>query len=532
MSGRRALWTVIGLFALVRLTWAASLGSFYNEAYYEMYACHLDWGYFDHPPMVGLVAAVGRGVTPETSPLFGLRLGFLVLFAGSSWLLARLTSRWFGWGAGVIAALVLNGTVYYGLRIGTLADPDGPLLFFWLLTLDRLAAALENPERNRTWVFTGIACGFATLSKYYAALLPAGFFLYLVLRPSARRCLRTPGPYWAGIAAALVFSPVVYWNATHQWASFAFQGRRASGFHGFQPALLLEALVGQILYLTPWIWIGLLVVIIRLVRRGYRAWSDAEAFLFSQAIPALSLFLGVATFRRIMPHWPLIGFVALMPLLGRILVERYEARPSRVRSVLAAFAAVPIVLGCLFVAQARYGVLQDRRGLVLGWIPPRLDPTVDIIRWPQVARELKRRGLLDEPDTFLFTDSWRCSADLAVATSHRIPVACYQRDARSFRFWSRPEDWVGHDGILIGDNDSSAQPKDYAPWFSRIERLAPITVVRRGVSLQTVQLYRCVHQTAPFQFGYPGPGGIPLPALDVAPNGPTAGHQLRFRAIR
>ncbi len=73
----------------------------------------------------------------------GLRLGFIALFAGSTWLMARLTSRYYGPRAGVLAALALNATGYFGMAVGTIAQPDGPLLFFWLLTLDRLAVALD-----------------------------------------------------------------------------------------------------------------------------------------------------------------------------------------------------------------------------------------------------------------------------------------------------------------------------------------------------------------------------------------------------
>ena len=291
---------------------------------------HLDWGFFDHPPMVGVVAALGLKLAGGLSPLFGLRVGYIALFGGSTWLLARLTARSFGPRAGVLAALVLNATVFYGVVAGTLAGPDGPLLFFWLLTLDRLAVALNEPERSSGWVVVGIAWGAAMLSKYHAVLLPAGALLYLLLRPSAHRCLRTPGPYLAAVAGLAVFAPVVVWNATHGWASFAYQSGRAVGFPRLQGRDPDRGAGAQVLYLTPWVFVGLIVVVVRLVRRGPRTWSDAEAFYFSQALPVLGLFLGVATFRQIMAHWPMIGFVALMPLLGRTLSERWAARPRRV----------------------------------------------------------------------------------------------------------------------------------------------------------------------------------------------------------
>ena len=135
------------------------------------------------------------------------------------------------------------------------------------------------------------------LSKYHAVLLPLGAGFYLLIRPTARRCLRQPGPYLAAVVGLAVFAPVIVWNAGHGWASFVYQGTRAGGFHGLQPAMLIEALVGQILYLTPWIWVRLVVVLFGLVRRGPGDWSAAEAFLICQAVPVLALFLGVSTFQ-------------------------------------------------------------------------------------------------------------------------------------------------------------------------------------------------------------------------------------------
>ncbi|AGA26691.1 glycosyltransferase family 39 protein [Singulisphaera acidiphila] len=513
MTNRRALWAIIGISSIVRLVWAANLGSYTNEAYYYLYAQNLAWGYFDHPPMVGFVSALGLWVTPWCSPTFGLRVGFIAMFAASTWLMARLTARSFGERAGVMAALVLNLTIFYGLVVGTLAGPDGPLLFFWLLTLERLGAALESPDQAPLWVGAGFAWGAAMLSKYYAVLLPAGFLLYLVLKPSARRCLRMSGPYLALVEGLAMFSPVIGWNAEHGWASFAFQGSRAGGFQGFQGHLLIEALIGQFLYLTPWIWAGLVAVLVRLLLRRHRGWSEPETFLISQAMPALAIFLGVATFRRIMPHWPLIGFVSLMPLLGKSWDEQLAVNPGRTRWKLRFLATFPLVIGTLFVVHARTGLFQNERGQLLGSIWPVADPTVDTIRWGQIGRELNERGLLDDPDTFLFTDSWRFSAELAIALDRDVDIACYHRDARSFQFWSRPRDWVGRDGIFIQVEDSMAKPGHFAPWFTSMEPLASFPIVRAGVPVETVRLYRCVRQTAPFQFGYAGPGPMPRPEI-------------------
>ena len=516
MTTRQALWTVIGVSTLVRLAVAASVGDLIDEAYYSVYARHLDWSYFDHPPMVGLVAAAGETLAGWISPVLGLRFGYIVMFAGSSWLLARLTERFFGARAAVLAVVVLNSTIFFGVIVGSFAGPDGPLLFFWLLTMDRLAAALDTSGRTWTWFGVGLAWGAAMLSKYHAILLPVGIVLYLLVRPSALRCLRTPGPYVATLAGLAVFSPVLIWNARHGWVSFLFQGKRSAGFQGFRLDSFTEMMVGQIAYLFPWLWLCLVAVLFGLIRRGPRRWSDAEAFLTCQALPALALFMGVATYSRIMTHWPLIGFVALMPMLGRALSDQLDAWPVLMRFWLTSVVASPIVLAVLFVAHANYGLLQDGQGRLAGIFPPRDDPTVDTIRWGQIARELKRRGLSDAPNTFLFTDNWNYSAKLALATGHHVPVTCYHPDSRGFTYWSSPADWIGRDGIFVRVTDALAEGEYYSPWFTRIEPLADFPVTRAGFTMQTVRLFRCVRQTDPFPLGYSGPGPVPVPAPSLA----------------
>jgi 4-amino-4-deoxy-L-arabinose transferase-like glycosyltransferase len=532
MTTRKALWALIGITTLLRLAWAATQGGFSNEAYYYLFAEHLDWSFFDHPPMVGIVAALGLKLAGGLSPVLGLRVGFIALFAGSTWLMARLSTRAFGARAGVLAALALNTTVFYGLKIGTFAETDGPLLFFWLLTLDRLMVALDGQGRTSDWVVVGLVWGATMLSKFHAILLPAGAVLYLLLRAPARRCLRTPGPYLAAAIGLALFSPVIAWNATHGWASFAYQGARAGGFDGIRLEMLREALIAQVLYLTPWIFAWVVAILVGLIRRGPRDWSEPEAFLVCQALPALVLFLGVSTYKRIMPQWPTIGFVALLPMVGRSWAERLATHPVQTRRKLVFLSAFPLVVGSLFVAQSRTGLFQDGRGRVLGLISPKADPTVDTIRWDQIAREIERRNLLDVPGTFLFTDNWRFSADLAMATGRGASVACFHRDARSFTFWSDPEDWLGRDGIYVHVYGSLVDAEDYAPWFTRVEPLATFPITRAGCPLQTVRLYRCVRQTDPFLFGYLGPGRIPRPGDIVEGRRQVLVHGPKSRTLR
>jgi Dolichyl-phosphate-mannose-protein mannosyltransferase len=501
VTARHALWALIGVSTILRLVWAAGLGAAFDEPYYFQYIQHPALSYFDHPPMVALVGALGLTLTGDPFSVFGLRLGFILLFAGSTWLIARLTARFYGPTAGVFAALALSASGYFGMAVATIAQPDGPLLFFWLLTLDRLAVALDDPDRMVPWLGVGIAWGGAMLSKYHAVLLPAGALLHMVFWPQARRCLRKPGPYVAAAIGLMLFTPVIAWNAAHNWASFLFQGGRASVSHQLRLDQLGAALGAEALFLFPWLWIGMVLLLVKLIWRGPRVWDQSESFLISQAAPALVLFHAIAAQRRIMPYWPLFGFIALMPLLGRAWAEGLKTRPAGQRRRIIAIALFPVLLASLASAQARFGLFEDSQGRLLGLVAPKHDPNADRACWDQVASELERRGLLTDSRTFLFTDSWERSAGLALAMRDKAPVVCYHHlEARSYSFWSRPEEWVGRDGIFVETVRVPGALAHYDQFFARYEPIGTVQIVRRGVFLREAYLYRGTNQICPFPF--------------------------------
>jgi hypothetical protein len=501
MTTRRALWGLIAVSGLLRLALASSLGLGNDEAYHYLFTVHPDWSYYDHPPMVAVVETVGMALMGGRASELGLRLGFIALFAGSTWLMARLTTRSYGPRAGWFAALGLNLTAYHSFAAGMFALPDGPLLFFWLLTLDRLAVALESPEKLAPWLWVGLAWGGGLLSKYHAIFLPLGTLLYLALEPSARPWLRRPGPYLAVVVGLIVFGPVLAWNAEHGWVSFVFQGGRAVGTLAFRPDTLLGALLGQAAYLFPWIWWPLVVI---LIGRGRRLLGDlgaSDRFLLCQAIVPLAVFTMVACTRSVLPHWTLVGFLSLFPLLGRSWELRAASRPrfSRWLGLLGGGMLLAIGLGLL---QIHWGLVQEGGRGRLGLLRVSRDPTVDLYGWDQVADELKRRGLLERPGTFLFTSSWYHSGQLAFAIrGSTTPVLCYNSwDARSFAFWSRSSDWIGDDGILVSLNHHAAEPHCFDRWFRRIEPIGDFAIVRAGAPVRRVRLYRCERQRYAFPF--------------------------------
>lgn len=501
MSYRRALVLLIVVSSLLRLVAAASLGLGNDEAYHFLYAVHPALSYYDHPPMLAWIEMIGLGATGRLFSPIALRLGFIALAAASTWLMARIATRWHGPRVGFLAALALNLTGYYGLAAGTFALPDGPLLFFWLLTIDRLSVALREPERLVPWAWMGAAWGCALLSKYHAVFLPAGTVLFLLLHPPMRRVLLRPGPYLAVAIGLAIFSPVLFWNARNGWVSFLFQGGRAIGGFAPRPDYLATALAAQAGYFFPWIWIPLVLLLVR----GIRGWRDLESdderlALCLAAVPT-GIFTLVACFRPVLPHWGLIGLVSLFPSLGLLWQTQLEDRPRRTRRALALAGLFPAFMLCLTILEFHTGCLQRGGSSSWGVLDVRADPTADLYGWDQVADRLQALGILDDPNTFLFTRTWYQSAQVAHATRLRRPVLCYNiEDPRGFAFWSQPASWVGHDGILLLINESYMPDTFYRRWFQAATPLAEFNVERGGKTIRTVRVIRLDHQLATFPF--------------------------------
>ena len=194
------------------------------------------------------------------------------------------------------------------------ALPDGPLLFFSLLTMMAPSERCCPSRPNLALAFGRSCLGGAMLSKYHAAFLPLGALLYIAATPSARPLLRRPGPYLAVVIGLAEFLPVLVWNAQHDWASFLFQGGRAAGTQ-FKPVGWLIFLFGPMAYLMPWIWFTLAAILVK--RLGwFRSLKGIERLLVCLAIVPLGFFFAVSALRPILPHWVLVGFVPPFPILG------------------------------------------------------------------------------------------------------------------------------------------------------------------------------------------------------------------------
>lgn len=479
------LFLLIAAATLVRLGFAAALGLGVDESYMVVSGRTLSLGYFDHPPASWWLAWAASHLAGTEAPIV-VRLPFIGLFALSTWLMFRLGAAIAGERAGLWAAVLLNLSPVFGVTSGTWVLPDGPLDCALLGAALCLVHALPADGRARDsatlwWAGAGLCAGLALFAKYSAALTLAGAFVYLLTSREHRHWLARPQPYLAALLAALVFSPVIVWNATHDWASFAFQGDRATGVR-FHPLGPLGVLGGEALFVLPWIWAPMMALFIAALRRGPAAWRSW--LLACLATPPIVLFALVAAWssHSVLFHWAAPGYLMLFPLLGAAVAERLP-RPD-VRRALAGTAAFVVLAVTIVATQVQFDWLHPVIARVA-----RQDPDLEAIDWTSLRDELSARGLLTA-GTLVGVPGWQDAGKIGYALGPDVTVLCLTRDPRQFGLAAPIQRFLGQDVLLLVPEHAKGARRWLPQVFEDIDALPPAPIRHAGRVLGEVAVLR------------------------------------------
>ncbi len=378
----------LGALALVllRAVYLPFPNLFPEEAYYWNYGQHLALGYLDHPPMVAWLIRLGGAVFGHGE--LGVRVFALVCSLVTSFFAFRLADLLYGRRAALMTLLLAQGLPFFFLS-GWIMTPDAPLTACWAGLLFFLARVFFAGSA-RAWWGVGVCLGLGMLSKYTVALLGPATLLFLALDPASRPWFRQALPYAAVALAVVIFSPVIFWNATHHWASFAFQstGRMHEPRH-----FSVQDLFGAIaLLLTP---LGIFLVGQPLLTRdgsvavppGEQA-TDRRRRLFARVftLTPLAVFVLFSLTHRVKLNWTGPLWLAVLPLVAARLAAAFGSPIPVARWVRWSALGTAALLGIGYVALLQYlafglpGVRYTRRTELLP------------VGWPQLARTLEQQA--------------------------------------------------------------------------------------------------------------------------------------------
>ena len=240
-----------------------------DEAYYALYGEHLAWGYYDHPPMVGLMTFLSSILFSGTLGVrfFTIVASCLSLFV--IWLISNGTAfrqaqrpvstevpepvegptknhvvLFF-----IIACSVVMFNIY-----GFVATPDAALILYSALFLFVYQRYLnDNSWKNA--LLMGVMMALMIYSKYHAFLL-----LGLIVLSNLK--LLKNGKFWTACLVALVLLvPHIVWQVNADFPSFRYHlsGRNEA----FRWSYFLEYLPNQLLVFNPFTFGAIVYVLIK-----------------------------------------------------------------------------------------------------------------------------------------------------------------------------------------------------------------------------------------------------------------------------
>jgi 4-amino-4-deoxy-L-arabinose transferase-like glycosyltransferase len=380
----------------VKLVLAAQLPLFVDEAFYWQEGQHLAWAYSDLP---GLTAWMTRAGAVLGDHALALRLPFLLVAALLPWLVMRITAREFGalrgWQAGIFAMLLpLAGT------LGLLAVPDAAMALATLLCMDAGSRLLREVGAGAALELAlGMAIGALSHYRFIAVLAVGG--LVLMLLPAGRRALRDPRVLVAMAFGIAAWTPLVAWNLDNADAGLRFQlvDRHPWAFHSDG----VDFLAIQALLVTPLLFAALLWAAWRHRRDDNRV---GRYFAWLGALVVLGFFaLGfVADTERVSFHWPLPGYVALLPLLPGVLANW----PRWLRWATALLAALGLLLVLGYYAAISVPGLRAQAA-ASRWYP------ANFAGWQPLADAVRDLRAEMPAGTRLVADNFKVGAELGFA---------------------------------------------------------------------------------------------------------------------
>lgn len=441
-----------------------------DEAYHWLWARNLDLCYYDHP---GMVAWIARLFCPNTtdanlcvrlSPVVLTLLLPLLTLALARQILADRQQA-------TRAALLLMLTPICAASI--VLAPYVPLNVFWLAGGLLGWRALQRGG-TRDWLLAGLACGAAMNCNFTAVLLPASLVLFMLISPPDRRKLMQPG-FWLAVAVWLAcLTPVIVWNARHDWATILFNAARRHEALRLRPLSVVSYLGQLLLWASP---VVMTVGAVRLLPELRRAARPVLYLGVLAAVPLLA-FLITAGILKPRGHY---AMPAVAPLV--ILFVRWtHTQPTRLhrwyaRGVhAAAWCAAALLVGASLVASLQP---QTAHTLLRRLHIRNADKRIgELYGLPALGRWLDRRGERFGPDTptVVLAPSYSQAAlviyyaktvDYAYNLAERISPY-----GRAFEFWASIESLrPGGDAIIFWagpEPDPQANHRYFERFFRQV----------------------------------------------------------------
>lgn len=505
---KRLKWLLLG-WLVVSFFITANLPLHYDEAYYWALSNHIDFGYYDHPPLTVYFIRLTRVIFGETE--YAVRLPSVLFQLISIYLvfiylvdLTRDSKISFWWS--VVYALMPLAVLWGGLGMNS----DAGVITFGLLSTIFFKKAFTR-EKIRYWVAFGASFGLGLITKFTFPVLLPGLFLYMLLDRRRRRYFARKEIYLSILVAILIFLPFLIWNVQHDFVTFRFNFLiRQDPWH-FSFWRLQNTLAIFLLMFGPIPLVLSIAYVIRSLGKLKTAVSQLDPAFYIE-LTLIPLFLVIGFFSLIRWQFMMILCFAIVVNAALFFHRHYENGIYRSHSsgkvvggLIAASVAIFIVMYIILAA----GLVKLSRdpSLVFGNEPPRInvDPTQNRNattlfgaaqvgkRLDELVKELRDQGV---DALFIASGDYREASQLSFyAASHPEIFLIGNRDmyGRNYVFFRQKAepDLIGKHALYVTQFPSTVS--EITGYFREINQLELFYVTdKSGRKLRLFYFYLCL----------------------------------------
>ena len=433
MNYRKKTIILIGIATLVRIIIACTTGLGNDEVYYRVFASHLQWNYFDHPPMVAwLIRLTTANLVLDTE--FFIRLGAIICAIAATWFIYLSGKRLADERTGFIAAAIYTATIYGSIIAGTFILPDSPQIVCWSAGIYLLIGiTASNQVRNvsrRDLLLFGIAAGLGMLCKIHTIFLWLGFLLFVIMYN--RRWLKEPVLYLSGAITLLFFYPVIRWNIDNQFVTFFYHGGRVNITEGgLDITSFFQFFGGQVFYFNPIIFVCIIIALIQAFRNNLPIAIPQKRILLLTSLPLLLIATVISLFKNVLPHWSGPAYIGLILLTAcyfstRKKSLRAEKRVLPLPVLIANYFVLMIITAGLLCIHFMPGTMGSKDATKMG----EGDFTLDMYGWKDFAPSFEKIYTSNQsadsscPMTVILSNKWFPAAHIEhyVAGPLHIPL--------------------------------------------------------------------------------------------------------------
>jgi hypothetical protein len=316
---------LVSMFTIIRVVLSCFLELGNDESYYWTYSQHLQWNYFDHPPMVAVFIKFTTLGLWLQEHVFFLRLGSFIGCIAGSYFMYKTIANISNDKAAFFGVFIYNCSFYASISAGLLITPDAPQMVFWTASLYCITKIIHDQNSTKYWILFGISTGLAIMSKVHAIFLWEGMFLYMLFYK--RTLFSQPFFYISALVTAVIISPILFWNINNDFITYRFHSARVvnQAIVSINWFGLLKEILGQLIINNPFN-IAFVILFFKANTKKENTVSSLTVFKLI-ALPLLVIIFAIALFRATLPHWSGPAYITLIPLaaigLSNITFSKY-----------------------------------------------------------------------------------------------------------------------------------------------------------------------------------------------------------------